>query len=60
MSRADWIKCIQRDKDLAWCGRDIWMEWRFLDLSHAERTIERGERLVPCKKCLREARKDSR
>lgn len=60
MKRPEWVKCITREKEVSWCGRDLWVEWCFLDLEHAEKAVERGDRLEPCKRCLKAARKGKR
>lgn len=57
--RPEWVHCIQRDTNIAWCGRDIWMEWRFMDLAHAENTVANGDYVQPCGSCLKKARKAS-
>ncbi len=59
--RPDWLCCVTRTKGvpgtgvpgLSWCGRQLWSyEWAFVDLDHARRTVELGQRLVPCEACM--------
>jgi hypothetical protein len=48
----DWERHIRKDGNAAYCGASIFMEWHFMDLDHATRTVEQGGRLAPCPKCL--------
>lgn len=49
--REEWIRCIRRRKDEAFCGRSIFMEWAFVDFRHAQRAEAGGSRLAPCADC---------
>lgn len=58
VNRPDWIKCIVQVRHVStYCGRRPDMfEWTFLDLEHAESTVQQESRLVPCEECLKAAR----
>jgi hypothetical protein len=55
----DYQHHITRGKK-AYCGAKIQpFEWAFVDLDHAEATIERNDRMQPCPECLKAAREQS-
>lgn len=57
--RPEWVKCIkhthEEKKTTSWCGREVSMEWAFVDLDHAAYSNLNQDRLIPCKKCVRAA-----
>lgn len=44
--------------NLSWCGRELHaFDWAFTDAQHALLSLEAGDRLLPCKKCLKAIRR---
>jgi len=57
MGRPDYVKCIQDNRKQedglthSLCGRQLVMEWAFMDISHAFNTSLSEGRLMICPEC---------
>lgn len=54
--RPEWIKCIATSRGKSYCGSVG--GWMFVDLSHADATVQNEGRLVPCPNCIAVARRE--
>lgn len=52
----DYTHCIDRGDKVSYCGESLCMTWCFINLEHAENSLKKENRNIPCKKCLKIAR----